>query len=304
MTYNLMLLAAGLGTRLRPYTDKAPKPAIPFFGVPLGFYPLALMEDISLGNLVVNTHHLPAQIEALYQSLPPAGPALVISPEPRKILGSGGGIRKALPHLTGRGSFIVANADEIIFPENPSWMTEALKFHDWHKGIATLVTMEHPEVGQKFGGLWGKVTESGQFEVFEVSKKPIPGLRGLHFLGLMIFRDRIADYFSEDPLAEENILYETLARARKAGEKVFAFNCVGPTTVSWFETGNPQDFRSAARDCAQAILQPKPPAWANFFAHAVRKYGSRSPAPSVDVIEEPSDKALVQKALDRIFSIL
>ena len=304
MTYNLMLLAAGLGTRLRPYTERAPKPAIPFFGVPLGFYPLSLLEDISIDKMVVNTHHLPEQVESLYKSLPAQGPAVVISPEPGKILGSGGGIRQALPLLTGKGSFLVANADELIFPESPSWLKEVLKFHEWHKGIATLVAMEHPEVGKKFGGMWGKTGDSGQFEVLKFSKTPVTGMQGLHFLGLMIFRDRISEYFSNDPQSEENILYETLTRALAAGEKVYAFPCTGANHVTWFESGNPLDFRNAAAECAKAILKSEPEGWARFFAHAVRKYRRYDLESGLDVIEEPSEKVLVQKALDRIFSIL
>ena len=63
---NGILLSAGLGTRLRPYTYDTPKPAIPFLSIPLAVYPLTLLAEFEIQNLVVNTHHLPEKIENLF----------------------------------------------------------------------------------------------------------------------------------------------------------------------------------------------------------------------------------------------
>ena len=60
-----MLLAAGLGTRLRPLTDRTPKPLIPVNGVPLIFYNLALLKKHGITRVVINLHHLGSQISAL-----------------------------------------------------------------------------------------------------------------------------------------------------------------------------------------------------------------------------------------------
>ena len=54
-----MILTAGLGTRLRPITDRYAKPAVPFLNVPLLCYPLELMRELGAKRLVLNTHHLP-----------------------------------------------------------------------------------------------------------------------------------------------------------------------------------------------------------------------------------------------------
>jgi NDP-sugar pyrophosphorylase family protein len=63
---NVMLLAAGEGTRLRPYTLEKPKPCIPFLSVPLAFYSLSLLSEINVHNLVTNVFHLPDQVQNLF----------------------------------------------------------------------------------------------------------------------------------------------------------------------------------------------------------------------------------------------
>ena len=67
---NGLLLAAGLGARLRPLTLKYPKPCVPFLNVPMGLYQFRFLEHIQVDQLVVNTFHLPQQIEKLFKSQP------------------------------------------------------------------------------------------------------------------------------------------------------------------------------------------------------------------------------------------
>ena len=58
-----MILAAGLGTRLQPYTNKLAKPVFPFLNLPMLCYPLYYLEKSEIKNLVVNTHHLPETVK-------------------------------------------------------------------------------------------------------------------------------------------------------------------------------------------------------------------------------------------------
>jgi mannose-1-phosphate guanylyltransferase len=263
---NLMVLAAGLGTRLRPYTDTLPKPAIPFLRVPLAQYGLALFDWQNINNLVVNTHHLPEKVEQVFRALPWPSEKLIFSHEP-KILGSGGGIRQALPSLLGQGHFAVINGDEVLFPSTIGLMEEAFAFHRWHKGIATLIALDHPEVGHRFGGMW---LEGSGSKISKFSKTAIAGHRGLHFPGILILRDDVRRYFSTNPQQEENILYETLTRAMQAGEDVHAFQ----TEAQWFETGNQVDFLAAARTCTEALNAANPPAWTALLRQVLRRYGN------------------------------
>lgn len=274
---NVMILAAGEGTRLRPYTAQTPKAAIPFFSVPMGYYSLALLDRIKIDRLVVNTHHLPEQINHLYSTVHPSWDSLAFSSETDRLLDSGGGIHQAQDLLSGRGDFFVLNGDEVILPFEMDILAEMLKYHRWHKGIATLLTMKHPEVGQKFGGVWIRSDGTGHASVERFAKKDpgIIGLTGLHFLGVLLLKESIFDYFKpshDGRIQEENILYDTLTTAIAAGEKVHAFEI----QAQWFETGNPTDFIKASEWCLKEVQTPGQPYWKEYLKQAVCLYGTNS----------------------------
>lgn len=105
-----MLLAAGLGTRLRPLTDRVPKCLVPVHGRPLLGYWLDLLLGNGIERAVVNTHYLPAQVEAFVRASPWA-PRIVLSPEP-SLLGTGGTVLANAGQL-GPGAFLVAHADNL-----------------------------------------------------------------------------------------------------------------------------------------------------------------------------------------------
>lgn len=261
---NVMLLAAGQGTRLRPYTNDRPKPAVPFLTAPLAAYSLQLLETLKIEKLVVNTHHLGQQIEYLFKDLKPSCKKLIFSDEKEALLGSGGGIHQAYPELCGGGSFLVANADEVILPENPYIMSDFLKFHHNHKGLATLMVMPHPEVGSKFGGVW---TDEKNRVVLFSKTKPSTNLIGYHYLGVLILKDEIKKYF-KSKIEDENILYETLTEAISKGEEVFTF----PIQCQWFETGNPTDLLDATELCLNSLLE-QDKMWVQYLTQLIRIWG-------------------------------
>src|SRR6266542_3055734 len=105
-----MVLAAGLGTRMRPFNGQLPKPLVRVGGKALIDYVLDRLAAQGVERAVVNVHHLADQIE---QHL--AGrkrPKIVISDERSELLGTGGGVVKALPEL-GDGPFFHVNSDTI-----------------------------------------------------------------------------------------------------------------------------------------------------------------------------------------------
>jgi mannose-1-phosphate guanylyltransferase len=264
----VMFLAAGEGRRLQPYTLSKPKPAIPFLTAPLVSFSLALLEKINIRQIVVNTHHLPQQVENLFHWSKLPTKNLVFSPEHEQLLDSGGGIHKARPYLYGEDSFLVINADEIILPHGFGLLQEMIQFHNWHKGIATLLTMDHPGVGTQFGGAW---TDEGSNEV-KMFSKTVPQsslpLKGHHYIGVMLLHPRVFDFFK--PQVEvENILYHTLTKAIEAGEKVRVFNA----QCEWFETGNPKSFLEAASSCIEALEKTPDANWVQSLAQTLRVYG-------------------------------
>ncbi|HZL41482.1 MAG TPA: nucleotidyltransferase family protein [Pseudolabrys sp.] len=105
-----MVLAAGMGTRMRPLTDKKPKPLVEVAGKPLIDHVLDRLGEAGVECAVVNVHHLAGQIEQHLASR--KKPKIVISDERGLLLGTGGGLVKALPAL-GDAPFFLINSDTI-----------------------------------------------------------------------------------------------------------------------------------------------------------------------------------------------
>jgi N-acetyl-alpha-D-muramate 1-phosphate uridylyltransferase len=103
-----MVLAAGLGLRMRPLTDHMPKPLVRVAGRPLLDHVLDKLADAGVAEAVVNVHYLPDQIIAHVANR--AKPRVIISDERDHVLGTGGGVVKALPIL-GREPFFHVNSD-------------------------------------------------------------------------------------------------------------------------------------------------------------------------------------------------
>ena len=105
-----MVLAAGLGERMRPLTDRVPKPLVRVSGKPLLDHVLDRLADAGIERAVVNVHYLAEQIERHVAGR--KSPQIVISDERAALLGTGGGVVKALDVL-GREPFIHVNSDTI-----------------------------------------------------------------------------------------------------------------------------------------------------------------------------------------------
>src|SRR2546423_14485679 len=109
-----MVLCAGFGTRLRPLTDKIPKPLVPLCGLPLLRYNFALLKNAGVEEIVVNTHHLGRVMEQGARDLArELGIALHVSREEKQILGTGAGVRCA-EKVLGSGAFFLLNGDMIF----------------------------------------------------------------------------------------------------------------------------------------------------------------------------------------------
>lgn len=104
-----MILAAGRGERLRPLTDRTPKPLLPAGGRPLIEHLIGALVAGGITELIVNTAHLGEQVEAALGDGARLGARISYSPE-GEALETGGGIHRALP-LLGEAPFLVVNGD-------------------------------------------------------------------------------------------------------------------------------------------------------------------------------------------------
>ena len=105
-----MVLAAGLGVRMRPLTETMPKPLVPVAGKPLIDHVLDRLADAGVTHAVANVHYLAEQIVAHVAKR--TAPRVTISDERGLLLGTGGGVVKALPEL-GAAPFFHINSDTI-----------------------------------------------------------------------------------------------------------------------------------------------------------------------------------------------
>lgn len=127
---NAMVLAAGLGTRLRPITNTIPKPLVKIAGKPMIDYVLDLLVNAGVTRAAVNVHHFADQMEAHLAQR--AAPEIVISDERNALMNSGGGLVKGLKLLPD-GPVLVMNADLFWVGEDagePSNLERLASFFD------------------------------------------------------------------------------------------------------------------------------------------------------------------------------
>lgn len=135
-----LIFAAGLGTRLRPLTDKMPKALVPVAGAPMLERVICKLREAGLGPFVVNVHHFAEQIEEYLAGNGNFGAQLAISRETAEPLETGGGIKHAAPLLASEeGRFLVHNVD-ILSDLDLSWFLE----QDEPENLATLLLTDAP----------------------------------------------------------------------------------------------------------------------------------------------------------------
>jgi NDP-sugar pyrophosphorylase family protein len=146
MTRHALILAAGLGTRLRPITNTLAKPAVPVAGEPIIRRIVPWLARQGVDEIVVNLHHLPHTITAVLGDGSDLGARVRYSWEYPAILGSAGGPRRALP-LIEASTFFIVNGDTLTDVD----MADLAASHEASGALATLALT--PNVApQKYGG--------------------------------------------------------------------------------------------------------------------------------------------------------
>ncbi len=122
-----LVLAAGLGQRMRPLTDGIPKPLVPLGGRPLLDHVLDRLSAAGVDEAVVNVHYLPELIEAHLRHR--SAPRIVISDEREALLDTGGAVKKAL-HRLGDAPFFVHNSDSVWIEQHGSTLARMIDAWD------------------------------------------------------------------------------------------------------------------------------------------------------------------------------
>lgn len=138
MAMKAMIFAAGLGTRLRPLTDRKPKALVDLGGIPMLERVILKLKDAGVNEFVINVHHYAEQIRSFLESKHNFDVTIHISDESDKLLDTGGGILKAREWLDGNEPFIVHNAD--IYTDFD--ISEMIRAHNVGNSDVTLLVSE------------------------------------------------------------------------------------------------------------------------------------------------------------------
>jgi N-acetyl-alpha-D-muramate 1-phosphate uridylyltransferase len=225
-----MVLAAGLGTRMRPLTDKVPKPLVPVGGKPLINHVLDRLAASGVETAVVNVHHFADQLE---QHLKPRrAPKIVISDERDAVLGTGGGVVKALP-LIGAGPFFLVNSDTLwIDGVKPNLERLAAAFRPGRMDALLLLAPTATSVGYAGRGDFsmtpdGKLRRRGERDV-------VPFVyAGIALLSPALMKDAPSGEFALTKLFDRAIKQERLFGLRLEGV--------------WMHVGTPEAVAAAER---------------------------------------------------------
>lgn len=139
-----MLMAAGLGTRLRPFTELEPKALLPLIGVPMAQFALDSLASAGVERVVANVHHLSERATSGLRALDLAGAELILSDESAELLGSAGGLRLAAPHFKKDQPFFLLNADVLCDVDLNALARAHRRLHAQHGVRITLTVFMQP----------------------------------------------------------------------------------------------------------------------------------------------------------------
>jgi len=234
-----MVLCAGFGTRLRPLTDRVPKPLVPLCGVPLLRYNLALLKNAGVTEVVINTHHLGAEMEKGAQKIAAElSLGLAVSREEKHILGTGGGVKRAQAML-GTGTFFLLNGDMIFDVD----LGAALEAHRAAGAVATMVLAPYPP-----GASYGAVEVDANMNVRRIAGRGAPAdssLTRTHFTGVHVLEPEMLARLPAE--GESDINRIAYVRVIHDGGKVLGFLQSG----YWGDLGAPRSLLRAHLDVLQ-----------------------------------------------------
>ena len=182
-----MVLAAGLGTRLKPITFELPKPMVPVLDRPVMAHILGLLAQQGFDELMANLHHYPDTIRHYF------GDRLEYRYE-EELLGTAGGVRN-VKDFFGDDPVVVISGDALTDLD----VTALVDRHREAGGIATLTVKKVTETSE-----YGVVIhdEDGRIQGFQEKPDPDEALSDLANCGIYCFSPEIFDYFPDEPFAD------------------------------------------------------------------------------------------------------
>ena len=225
MLKTCIILAAGLGTRMRPLTNDRPKPMVTVLGKPLIAYVIDMCLEAGIKKIIMNFHYKPLSLKAYI--LDNYANHIILSDEQDLLLDSGGGVLKALAHTTA-SEFFVINADCIWHNPTNNALKQLYKIYDNQKfDVCKLLARPKNAIG--FDGA------------------PIYGLDDTHYIsqthnldyeytGIQILKRSLFDGYTVEPFSIRDIWQTTFDNNRVGGVEF---------SGQWLHIGTPQSVTEA-----------------------------------------------------------
>jgi NDP-sugar pyrophosphorylase family protein len=241
-----MILAAGLGTRLRPLTDDRPKALVEINGRTLLEITLTRLHAFGIQDVIINVHHFADMVVDYLRKNDNFGMRIEVSRE-EELLDTGGGLKKAAhffaenssrPDSSGEEPFMVHNVDVLSSID----LRRMVQFHNDNHALATLAVQ-----GRKTSRyllfddqlqLCGRRSGAGQPEFVGGREQA----QSLAFSGIHIISPRLLAMMIEDGAFS---IITTYLRLAAHGEKILAFRA---DEYYWRDLGRPEDVAQAAKD--------------------------------------------------------
>ncbi len=228
-------MTAGLGTRLQPFTNTLPKALLPLVGVPMAQYALDALTEAGVTRIIANIHHLGAKTSEGLRALDLHCAALEFSDERELLLGSGGGVRKALARF-GSEPFFYFNADVVCGIDLARLARHHARMRaQWGAKLTLAVCPRAP-------------TSAGYREVLlDPASHLVTGLGSVvsdkpFFMSVAVIEP---DAFAGAPVSGEFGLVEEVFLPAIAERKCAAYLVDDPRERLWFDVGSPELWLSA-----------------------------------------------------------
>jgi NDP-sugar pyrophosphorylase family protein len=233
-----MIFAAGLGTRLKPYTETMPKALVPVAGIPMLEILIKHLQNNGITDIIVNVHHFANQVIEFLKLNNNFGANITISHEEELLLDTGGGLKKADWFFDDQQPFLVQNVDVI----SDLKYKDLLDLHNNSKSIATIAVSKR-ETSRYFlfddtMQLCGwENTKTGEVKV---ARKGIGNLKRLAFSGIHILDPAIFGFMHQNGLFSIVDTYLELA----ATKKITGFE---HNPENWVDLGKPAELLKAEK---------------------------------------------------------
>jgi MurNAc alpha-1-phosphate uridylyltransferase len=223
-----MVLAAGYGTRLKPLTDRMPKPLVPVAGKPMIEYALDKLRAYGIQEIIINVSHLKEQLTFYLSAFNDLTIKISEEAEP---LETGGGLKKALP-LLGSDPFFTINSDILWTDEQESALDRLTRYWDDAKMDFLLLTQPKAEAFGYDKGEDHLFIKPGN--TFDWNAQETPYI----IAGIGILHPRVLFNAPNGKFTVKILWHEALKQNRLA--------CL-PHHGQWFQTGTIQDIKTAEK---------------------------------------------------------